>query len=259
MWTSRPTSEVITHRPRSRATLYPPEWRWSPVHRAPGSLAPWWFQHSSPRTHPACPAIIITHQHEVRPSYTQLAAVFTNTVKSYITASFYKSWHWWSSHKFKRSYFVLIKRSALHQQSKAMQPLYRPRQALWAPDGWCSQNSQTIGTCRWHSCQPYEPVAFTPRKYSCYLCQRLSRPQGHNAAGRIKSMKNSNGTIGNQTRDLPPPRTPLSIMVSFNLWTKFHPLWITTYSLVWHVIQDEESKHSRAVGHRNKFCVLAGS
>jgi len=28
-------------------------------------------------------------------------------------------------------------------------------------------------------------------------------PQGHSAAGRIMSMKNSNNTIGNQTRDLP--------------------------------------------------------
>jgi len=83
-------------------------------------------------------------------------------------------------------------------------------------------------------------------------------PQGHNPAGRIKSMKNSNDTVGNQTRNLPPPRTPLSTMVSFNLWTKFHPLWIATYSLVWHVIQDDESKHNRAAGHRNKFCVLTG-
>jgi hypothetical protein len=45
----------------------------------------------------------------------------------------------------------------------------------------------------------------------------------------------------------------------FPLRTKFHALRITTYSLVWLVIQDEESKHGRAVGHRNKFCVLAGT
>ena len=35
------------------------------------------------------------------------------------------------------------------------------------------------------------------------LCQRLSQPQGHSAAGRIFSMKNFNDTIGNRTRDLP--------------------------------------------------------
>jgi hypothetical protein len=33
--------------------------------------------------------------------------------------------------------------------------------------------------------------------------QRLSRLQGHSATGRIVSMKNSNGIIGNRTRDLP--------------------------------------------------------
>jgi len=30
-----------------------------------------------------------------------------------------------------------------------------------------------------------------------HLCQRLSRPQGHNAAGMIMSIKNSNDSIGN--------------------------------------------------------------
>ena len=33
--------------------------------------------------------------------------------------------------------------------------------------------------------------------------QRLSRPQSHSAAGRIMSMKYSNYTIGNRTRNLP--------------------------------------------------------
>ena len=51
-----------------------------------------------------------------------------------------------------------------------------------------------------------------------HFYQRLSRPQGHSAAGRIISMKNSNDTIGNRTCDLPAcsavpqptatPRTP---------------------------------------------------
>jgi len=35
------------------------------------------------------------------------------------------------------------------------------------------------------------------------FCWRLSRPQGHGATGRIMSLKNSNDTIGNRTRDLP--------------------------------------------------------
>jgi hypothetical protein len=36
-----------------------------------------------------------------------------------------------------------------------------------------------------------------------HFCQRLSRPQGHSATGRSRSIEKSNYTIGNQTRDLP--------------------------------------------------------
>jgi hypothetical protein len=44
------------------------------------------------------------------------------------------------------------------------------------------------------------PTRNTP---GTHFCQRLSRPQGHSATGRIMSLKNSIDTIGNQTRDLP--------------------------------------------------------
>jgi hypothetical protein len=37
---------------------------------------------------------------------------------------------------------------------------------------------------------------------STHFCYRLSRPQGHNATGRVKSLKNSSDSIGNRTRDL---------------------------------------------------------
>jgi hypothetical protein len=40
-----------------------------------------------------------------------------------------------------------------------------------------------------------------PRKYS--WCLFLSEHQAPSAAGRIMSMKNSNDTTGNRTRDLP--------------------------------------------------------
>ena len=40
-------------------------------------------------------------------------------------------------------------------------------------------------------------------KPGTHFCWRLSRPQGHSVAGMIMSMKNSNDTIGNRTRDLP--------------------------------------------------------
>ena len=42
-----------------------------------------------------------------------------------------------------------------------------------------------------------------------HFCKRLSQPQGHSAAGRIMSMKNSNDTIGNRTHDLPTQLTAL--------------------------------------------------
>jgi hypothetical protein len=45
---------------------------------------------------------------------------------------------------------------------------------------------------------------YPPGNTPCiHVCSRLSRPQGHSATERIMSMKNSNDTIGNRTRDLP--------------------------------------------------------
>jgi hypothetical protein len=43
--------------------------------------------------------------------------------------------------------------------------------------------------------------SFTPP--GRFLVQRLSRPQGHSAAGRIRSNEKSNDLIGHGTRDLP--------------------------------------------------------
>jgi hypothetical protein len=46
--------------------------------------------------------------------------------------------------------------------------------------------------------------SFNPRKIpGPHFCYRLSRPQGHSAAGRISSIKKSSDYIGNRTRDLP--------------------------------------------------------
>jgi hypothetical protein len=50
---------------------------------------------------------------------------------------------------------------------------------------------------------PTHQPPFTPRKIpGTHFCWRLSRPQGHSAAGRIRSIEKSNDLIGNQTRDL---------------------------------------------------------
>jgi hypothetical protein len=81
---------------------------------------------------------------------------------------------------------------------KTNQPLYSP---------WRFQETEAP---RFHdnrlmkqSFQPYAPAAFTPQEIFLILIsvKRLGRPQGHSAAGRIMSMKNS--TIGDWTRDLP--------------------------------------------------------
>jgi hypothetical protein len=48
--------------------------------------------------------------------------------------------------------------------------------------------------------RPPLPPGNTP---DTHFCWRLSPPQGHIATGRIMSLKNSNETIGNGTRDLP--------------------------------------------------------
>jgi hypothetical protein len=43
-----------------------------------------------------------------------------------------------------------------------------------------------------------------PRKIpGTQFCYRLSRPQGHSAAGRMKPIEKSNNLIGNRNRDLP--------------------------------------------------------
>ena len=61
------------------------------------------------------------------------------------------------------------------------------------------------------------PAAFTPQEILPVLIsiKRLSRSQGHSAAGRIKSIKNSNNTIGNRTRLVAQypnqPRSPCSM------------------------------------------------
>jgi hypothetical protein len=50
----------------------------------------------------------------------------------------------------------------------------------------------------------YVGRSLPPRKIpGTHLCWRLSRLQGHSAAGKIRSIEKCNGLIGNATRDLP--------------------------------------------------------
>ena len=50
----------------------------------------------------------------------------------------------------------------------------------------------------------HAPAAFTPGNIPVtHPCKSLSHSQGHSVALRVMSIKNSNDTIGNRTRDLP--------------------------------------------------------
>jgi len=76
----------------------------------------------------------------------------------------------------------------------------------------------TFGTRRWQDCQPYAPAAFTPTGNTpgTHFCCWLSWTQGHSAAGKDTSMKNSSDTIGNRTRALP----TCSAVSQFVWWTE---------------------------------------
>ena len=97
---------------------------------------------------------------------------------------------------------------------------YRPGQALRFPGVSGYQISRQSALEDGKVVSPTHRPPLRSRKYSWYsFLLEAESTQGHIAAGRIMSMKNSNDTIGNRTRVLPtcgavpqqtaPPRAPL--------------------------------------------------
>ena len=78
--------------------------------------------------------------------------------------------------------------------------VYKPGQVLMLSGGTFSQISRKSTLVGGTFVSPMHRPSLLSRKYFSY---RLSRPQSHSAAGRIKSMKNPNDAIGNRTCGIP--------------------------------------------------------
>ena len=107
----------------------------------------------------------------------------------------------------------ITKQITQHPALKVKQSLYSPWQAQRVPGGWGSQVPRQSAHEGGKVVSPTHRPSLHPRKYSWYsfLLEAESTP------GAIMSLKYSNGTNGNRTRDLPtcsavpqptaPPRT----------------------------------------------------
>ena len=99
---------------------------------------------------------------------------------------------------------------------------YRPGQVLRVANGGGSQNSRQSAYEGSNAVSPTHRPTVPPRDIPVtHFCQKLSRPQGHNEAGRIMSKKNYNYPVGNRSSYVPacsavPIPTALSLS-DFNL------------------------------------------
>ena len=95
--------------------------------------------------------------------------------------------------------FVFKMLSLYSHKSKVNQSHYRPDRPRGISGVWGSQISRQSAHEGGKVVSPTQRPLLPPENVpGTHFCYRLSQPQGHSAAGRIISMKNSN-----RTRDLP--------------------------------------------------------
>jgi hypothetical protein len=101
---------------------------------------------------------------------------------------------------------------------KAKQTLYSPGQALRVPGDWGSQIFRQSAHKSGNVVNPMHRPPLPPWNiHGTYVFMlKDGSTLGHSAAGRIKSIKNSNDTIGNRTHDLPACSTlpPTNVVVA---------------------------------------------
>jgi hypothetical protein len=91
----------------------------------------------------------------------------------------------------------------LQVKIKVEKSLYMSGQALMVPGFLVSHISRLSAHEGSKVASPTHRPPLSPENISCtHFCYRLSRPKGHSAAGMTVSMKISNETLGNRTRDL---------------------------------------------------------